>query len=137
MPCAPGTLGAGPPGIPGPRRYFAGTRRGPPSGGLLCCGLPFAASPRERDDLHDILDGPVSDFTLSLAWLRVGTSLALPPGFTLFRFSPQLALIHQVRMTNAQGQDYEFGETPAGRTRVVFRHPPRRKRWHARCLEER
>lgn len=109
-PCAHGTLCAGPPGILGPRRYFAGTRRGPPSGGLLCCGLPFTASPRERDDLHDILDGPVTDFTLSLAWtpvlrvqwnvgyehrhaqsehwrnlsrwLRVGTSLALPLGFT-------------------------------------------------------
>ena len=84
-------------------------------------------------------------------WVRVGTSLALPLGFTLgtsiqarrvhydgaggahltlhgrprrdrirsfsvsvlnraftlFRFSPQLALIHDVRLTNAQAQDYD------------------------------
>ena len=139
------------------------------------------AAVRERDHLHDILDGPITDFTLSLAWtpapvlrvqwnvgyehshaqsehwrnlsrwLRVGTSLALPFGFTLgtsaqmrrtqyegsgqvhltldrrprfdrtrtftlsvlnraftlFRFSPQLALIHEVRRTNAQAQGYE------------------------------
>ena len=139
------------------------------------------AAVRERDHLHDILDGPVTDFTLSLAWtpapvlrvhwnagyershaasvhwrnvsrwLRVGTSLALPFGFTLgtsaqvrrtrydgsgqahltlhgrqrfdrvrtitlsvlnravtlLRFSPQLALVHEVRATNAQAQDYE------------------------------
>ena len=140
-----------------------------------------SAAVRERDHLHDILDGPITDFTLSLVWtpapvlqvqwnlgyehshaqsehwrnlsrwLRVGTSLALPLGFTLgtsaqvrrtpyegsgavhltldrrprfdrtrtftlsvlnraftlFRFSPQLALIHEVRMTNAQAQGYE------------------------------
>ena len=139
------------------------------------------AAVRERDHLHDILDGPITDFTLTLAWtpapvlrvqwnvgyehshaqsehwrnlsrwVRVGTSLALPLGFTfgtsaqmrrtqyegsgqahltldlrgrrdrtrtltvsvlnraftLFRFSPQLALIHEVRMTNAQAQNYE------------------------------
>ena len=139
------------------------------------------AAVRERDHLHDILDGPITDFTLSLAWtpapvlrvhwnagyershaasvhwrnvsrwLRVGTSLALPFGFTLgtsaqvrrtrydgsgqahltlhgrqrfdrvrtitlsvlnravtlLRFSPQLALVHEVRATNAQAQDYE------------------------------
>lgn len=139
------------------------------------------ASARERDHLHDILDGPITDFTLSLAWtpapvlrvqwtagyershaasehwcnlsrwVRVGTSLALPLGFTLgtsaqmrrthydgsgqahltlhgrqrfdrirtltlsvlnravtlLRFSPQLALVHEVRVTNAQAQDYE------------------------------
>ena len=139
------------------------------------------AAVRERDHLHDILDGPITDFTLTLAWtpapvlrvqwnvgyehshaqsehwrklsrwLRVGTSLALPlcftfgtsaqmrrtqyegsgqahltldlrgrrdrtrtltvsvlnRAFTLFRFSPQLALIHEVRMTNAQAQNYE------------------------------
>ena len=139
------------------------------------------ASVRQRDHLHDILDGPITDFTLSLAWtaapvlrvhwnvgyershaasvhwrnvsrwLRVGTSLALPLGFTLgtsaqvrrtqydgsgqahltlhgrqrfdrtrtvtlsvlnravtlFRFSPQLALVHEARVTNAQAQDYE------------------------------
>jgi len=127
------------------------------------------------------LDGPVVDFTATVAWtpasvlqvhwtagyerhhagsqhwrtlsrwLRVGTSLALPLGFTLgtsarvrrtrydgsgqahltldgrqrfdrtrtftisvlnravtlFRFSPQLALIHEGRLTNAQAQDYE------------------------------
>lgn len=71
------------------------------------------AAARERDHLHDILDGPITDFTLSLAWtpapvlrvqwmvgyershaasehwrnlsrwVRVGTSLALPLGFTL------------------------------------------------------
>ena len=84
-------------------------------------------------------------------WVRVGTSLALPLGFTLgtsmqaqrvhydgagqphltldrkprfdrirsfsvsvlnraftvFGFSPQLALIHDVRLTNAQAQEYE------------------------------
>ena len=84
-------------------------------------------------------------------WLRVGTSLALPLGFTLgtsaqarrtryeggggphftldrrprfdrtrtftlsvlnraftlFRFSPQIALIHETRLTNAQAQDYD------------------------------
>ena len=139
------------------------------------------ASVRKRDHLHAFLDGPVTGFTLDLAWtpapvlrvhwtlgyehshaasihwrnlsrwLRVGTSLALPLGFTLgtsaqvrrirydgrgqahltlhgrprfdrlrtvsvtvlnravtlFRFSPQLALVHEVRMTNAQAQDYE------------------------------
>ena len=139
------------------------------------------AAVRERDHLHDFLDGPITDFTLSLAWtaapvlrvhwnvgyershaasvhwrnvsrwLRVGTSLALPFGFTLgtsaqvrrtqydgsgqahltlhgrqrfdrtrtitlsvlnravtlFRFSPQLALVHEARVTNAQAQDYE------------------------------
>ena len=27
--------------------------------------------------------------------------------FTLFRFSPQLALIHEARQTNAQAQDFE------------------------------
>ena len=130
---------------------------------------------------RDFLDGPAVDFTATFAWtpapvlrvhatvgytrehaasehwrtlsrwLRVGTSLALPLGFTLgtdiqvrrtyydgdggahltlhgrprrdrlrsfsvsvlnravtlFRFSPQLALIHDVRLTNAQAQDYE------------------------------
>ena len=84
-------------------------------------------------------------------WVRVGTSLALPLGFTLgtsaqmrriyyegsgaphltldgnarrdrirtfsvsvlnraftlFGFSPQLALIHEARLTNAQAQDYD------------------------------
>ena len=132
---------------------------------------------RERD----FLDGPQVDFTATFAWtaapvlrvhmtvgyardhasqehwrnlsrwVRVGTSLALPLGFTLgtsaqlrrtyyegsggphftlrgrprldrtrtfsisvlnraftvFRFSPQLALIHEARLTNAQAQDYE------------------------------
>ena len=130
---------------------------------------------------RDFLDGPVVDFTAALAWtpaavlrvqftagyvrehaalehwrtlsrwVRVGTSLALPLGFTLggsvqarrvyydgagqphltldgrsrrdrirsfslsvlnraftvFGFSPQLAVIHDVRLTNAQAQDYE------------------------------
>ena len=130
---------------------------------------------------RDFLDGPVVDFTASFAWtpapvlrlhltvgyardhaalahwrnlsrwVRVGTSLALPLGFTLgtsiqaqrvaydgagqphltldgrprfdrlrsfsvsvlnraftlFGFSPQLALIHDVRLTNAQAQEYE------------------------------
>ena len=139
------------------------------------------ASVRNRDHLHDFLDGPLTEFTLDLAWtpapvfrvhwtagyehshaesihwrsitrwLRVGTSLVLPYGFTLgtsaqvrrirydgsgqahltlhgrqrfdrihtvgltvlnravtlFRFSPQLALVHEVRITNAQAQDYE------------------------------
>ena len=139
------------------------------------------ASVRKRDHQHDFLDGPLTDFTLTLAWtpapvlrvhwtvgyqhdhaasehwrnlsrwVRVGTSLALPLGFTLgtsiqarrtryqgsgqahltlhgrprfdrtrtftvsvlnravtvFRFSPQLALIHDVRLTNSQTQDYE------------------------------
>ena len=129
----------------------------------------------------DWRDGPVNDFTLALAWtaapvlrvhftvgyvreqaalthwsnlsryVRVGTSLALPLGFTLgtsaqmnrvyyegdgrghltlrgrprrdrirsfslsvlnravtlFGFSPQLALIHEARVTNAQAQDYD------------------------------
>ena len=27
--------------------------------------------------------------------------------FTLFRFSPQIAVIHEIRLTNAQAQDYE------------------------------
>ena len=130
---------------------------------------------------RDFLDGPVVDFTAAFAWtpapvlrvhltvgytrdhaalstgaalsrwVRVGTSLALPLGFTLgtsiqeqrvhydgaggahltldgkprfdrvrsfsvsvlnraltlFGFSPQLALIHDVRLTNAQAQDFE------------------------------
>ena len=130
---------------------------------------------------RDFLDGPVVDFTATFAWtpapvlrvhatvgyerhhaasehwrtlsrwMRVGTSLALPLGFTLgtdiqarrvyydgaggahltlhgrprrdrirsfsvsvlnraftvFGFSPQLALIHDVRLTNAQAQDYD------------------------------
>ena len=138
-------------------------------------------SARERDHQQDFLDGPLTDFTLNLAWtaaptlrvhftvgyerdhatlvhyrnlarwLRVGTSLALPLGFTLgtsaqmrrtsyegsgrvhqvldgrqrldrtrtfsisilnraftlFRFSPQLAFIHEVRATNAQALDYD------------------------------
>ena len=130
---------------------------------------------------RNFLDGPVVDFTASFAWtaapvlrvhmtvgyerdhaaseywrnlsrwVRVGTSLALPLGFTLgtsaqmrrtyyegsgevhltldggrrldrtrtfsvsvlnraltiFRFSPQLALINEARQTNAQAQDYD------------------------------
>ena len=139
-------------------------------------------SARERDHHQfDALDGPLTDFTLSLAWtaapvlrinwtlgyerdhatsvhyrnlsrwVRVGTSLALPlgftlgtsaemrrthyegsgavhqvldgrqrldrtrtfsisilnRGFTLLRFSPQLALIHEARVTNAQALDYD------------------------------
>ena len=138
-------------------------------------------SARERDHQQDFLDGPLTDFTLNLAWtaapvlrvqflvgyerdhaasvhyrnlsrwVRVGTSLALPLGFTLgtsaqmrrtnyegngcvhqvldcrkrldrtrtfsisilnraftlFRFSPQLAFIHEVRATNAQALDYD------------------------------
>ena len=130
---------------------------------------------------RDFLDGPVVDFTASFAWtpapvlrvhlmvgyehhhaasehwrnlsrwVRVGTSLALPLGFTLgtsaqmrrtyyegdgqvhltltgrgrvdrtrtfsisvlnraftlFGFSPQLALINEARQTNAQAQDYD------------------------------
>ena len=142
-----------------------------------------AAAWRQRDcRLNcDWRDGPVNDFTLTLAWtpapvlrvhmtvgyardhaesehwrnlsrwVRVGTSLALPLGFTLgtsaqmqrvyydgegrahltlygrprfdrirsfsvsilnraltlFRFSPQLALINEARLTNAQAQGYE------------------------------
>ena len=140
------------------------------------------AAVRERDhQQRDFLDGPLTDFSLSLAWtpapvlrvhmtvgyesdhaasehwrnltrwVRVGTSLVLPLGFTLgtsaqmrrtyydgsgrvhhtlhggkrrdrtrtfsisvlnraftlFRFSPQLALIHEARQTNAQAQDYD------------------------------
>ena len=130
---------------------------------------------------QDFLDGPLTDFALDLAWavapvlqvhmsvsyerdhassvhwrslsrrVRVGTSLALPLGFslgtsaqmrrtyyegngcvhqvldcrqrldrtrtfsvsilnralTLFRFSPQLAFIHEARVTNAQAQDFD------------------------------
>ena len=130
---------------------------------------------------RNFLDGPVADFTAALAWtpapvlrvhmtvgytrdhaalehwrnlsrwVRVGTSLALPLGFTLgtsaqirrtsydgagrvhltlhgrprrdrirsftvsvlnraltlYGFSPQLALIHEARLTNAQAQDYD------------------------------
>ena len=132
---------------------------------------------------RDFLDGPVVDFTATFAWtpapvlrvhttvgyerdhaasehyrnlarwVRVGTSLALPLGFTLgtsaqmrrtyyesggsgpphytldgrrrfdrirtfsvsvlnraftlFGFSPQLAVIHEARLTNAQAQDYD------------------------------
>ena len=130
---------------------------------------------------RDFLDGPVVDFTATFAWtpapvlrvhvtvgyerdhaalehwrslsrwLRVGTSLALPFGFTLgtsaqarrthyegsgaphltlnrkprfdrtrtftlsvlnravtlFGFSPQIAVIHEARLTNAQAQDYD------------------------------
>ena len=130
---------------------------------------------------RDFLDGPVADFNVAFAWtpapvlrvhmtvgytrdhaalehwrslsrwVRVGTSLALPLGFTLgtsiqaqrvyydgagrvhltldgrprrdrlrsfnisvlnraftlFGFSPQLALIHDVRLTNAQAQDFD------------------------------
>ena len=139
------------------------------------------AAYRERDHFRDILDGPLVDFTATFAWtpapvlrvhttvgyarehaslehwrtlsrwVRVGTSLALPFGFTLgtsaqmrrtyydgsggphftidrrgrrdrlrtfslsvlnraftlFRFSPQIAVIHEARLTNAQAQDYE------------------------------
>ena len=141
------------------------------------------AAHRERShQAREFLDGPVADFTATLAWtpapvlqvhwtagyerhqaanrhwrnnarwVRVGTSLALPLGFTLgvsgqmrwtyyyassgqvhltlhgrkrqdrirtftvsvlnraftlFGFSPQLALIHDVRLTNAQAQDYD------------------------------
>ena len=141
------------------------------------------AAYRERDHHlgRDFLDGPVTEFTATLAWtpapvlrvhmmvgyeqhnaasehwrnlsrwVRVGTSLALPLGFTLgtsiqarrtyydgegaahltlhgrprrdrirsfsvsvlnraftlYGFSPQLALIHDVRLTNAQAQDYD------------------------------
>ena len=141
------------------------------------------AAYRERDHHlgRDFLDGPVAEFTATLAWtpapvlrvhmmvgyeqhnaasehwrnlsrwVRVGTSLALPLGFTLgtsiqarrtyyggegaahltlhgrprrdrirsfsvsvlnraftlYGFSPQLALIHDVRLTNAQAQDYD------------------------------
>ena len=141
------------------------------------------AAYRQRDHLiRNFLDGPVADFTLSLAWtaapvlrvhgtwgyerdraanehwrnntrwVRIGTSLALPLGFTLgvsgqmrwtyyyassgqvhltlhgrkrhdrnrtftvsvlnraftiWGFSPQLALIHDTRLTNAQAQDYD------------------------------
>ena len=140
------------------------------------------ASVRERDHHQgDFLDGPLTDFSLNLAWaaapvlrvqmivgyerdhaaavhyrnlsrwVRVGASLALPLGFTLgtsaqmrrtyyegsgrvhnvldghrrldrtrtfsisvlnraftlFRFSPQLALIHETRQTNAQALDYD------------------------------
>ena len=140
------------------------------------------AAYRERGHRARVfLDGPVMDFTATLAWtpapvlrvhwtvgyerhhaasehwrtlsrwLRVGTSLALPLGFTLgtsaqvrrtgydgsgaphltlngrprfdrtrtftisvlnrafalFRFSPQLAFVHEARLTNAQAQDYE------------------------------
>ena len=136
----------------------------------------------ERDHrTRDVLDGPVVDFSATLAWtpapvlrvhvtvgyerdhaaaahwrnlsrwVRVGTSLVLPLGFTLgtsvqaqrtyyegsgrrhltldgrgrrdrtrtftvsvlnraftlFRFSPQIALIHEARLTNAQAQDYD------------------------------
>ena len=139
-------------------------------------------SVRERDHKQfNVLDGPLTDFTLNLAWtaapvlrvqmsvgyerdhatsvhyrnlsrwVRVGTSLALPLGFTLgtsaqmrrtyyegsglvhqvldgrqrldrtrtfsisvlnraftlFRFSPQLALIHEARVTNAQALEYD------------------------------
>ena len=137
---------------------------------------------------RDFLDGPAVDFTATLAWVpapvlrvqftagytrehaalehwrnlsrwvRVGTSLALPLGFTLgtsiqarrtyydgagqphltlhgrprrdrirsfslsvlnravtlYGFSPQLVLIHDVRLTNAQAQDY-------GRNRAELR----------------
>ena len=130
---------------------------------------------------RDFLDGPVVDFTATFAWtpaavlrvhatvgyehdhaaqehwrnlsrwVRVGTSLALPFGFTLgtsvqarrthyegsgaphltlnrkprfdrtrtftlsvlnravtlFGFSPQIAVIHEARLTNAQAQDYD------------------------------
>ena len=139
------------------------------------------AAYRERDHQRDILDGPQVGFTATFAWtpapvlrvhvtvgyerdhaaaehwrnlarsLRVGTSLALPFGFTLgtsaqirrvrydgsgrphftlnggqrfdrirtfsvsvlnraftlFGFSPQLAVIHEARQTNAQAQDYD------------------------------
>ena len=141
------------------------------------------AAYRERDHQRDILDGPVVDFTATFAWtpapvlrvhatvgyerdhaasehyrnlarwVRVGTSLALPLGFTLgtsaqmrrtyyesggsdpphftldgrrrfdrirtfsvsvlnraftlYGFSPQLAVIHEARLTNAQAQDYD------------------------------
>ena len=139
------------------------------------------ASYRERDHQRDILDGPQVGFTATAAWtpapvlrvhmtvgyerdhaasehwrnlsrsVRVGTSLALPLGFTLgtsaqmrrvrydgsgrphftlhggprfdrirtftvsvlnraftlYGFSPQLALINEARQTNAQAQNYE------------------------------
>ena len=140
-----------------------------------------AAYRQRDHQTRDILDGPLVDFTATFAWtpapvlrvhmtvgyehdhaalehwrnlsrwVRVGTSLALPLGFTLgtsvqarrtyyegsgqphltldrkarrdrtrtftlsvlnraftlFRFSPQIALIHEARLTNAQAQDFE------------------------------
>ena len=141
-----------------------------------------AAYRERTHQTRDFLDGPVADFTASFAWVaapvlrvqatwgyershaasehwrsngrwvRIGTSLALPLGFTvgvsgqmrwtyyyassgqvhltlnggkrrdrtrtftisvlnraftLLGFSPQLALIHDVRLTNAQAQDYD------------------------------
>ena len=38
---------------------------------------------------------------------RTFTVSALNRAFTLFRFSPQLALIHEARATNARAQDYD------------------------------
>ena len=39
--------------------------------------------------------------------IRSFTLSVLNRAFTLYGFSPQLALIHEVRMTNAQAQEYE------------------------------
>ena len=39
--------------------------------------------------------------------IRTFTVSVLNRAFTLFRFSPQLALIHETRLTNAQAQDFE------------------------------
>ena len=38
---------------------------------------------------------------------RTFTVSVLNRAFTLFGFSPQLALIHEARLTNAQAQDYD------------------------------
>ena len=39
--------------------------------------------------------------------IRLFSVSVLNRAFTLFGFSPQLALIHDVRLTNAQAQDYD------------------------------
>ena len=52
--------------------------------------------------VHQVLDG-----RQRLDRTRTFSLSILNRAFTLFRFSPQLALIHEVRATNAQALDYD------------------------------
>ena len=51
---------------------------------------------------HQVLDG-----RQRLDRTRTFSLSVLNRGFTLFRFSPQLAVIHEARATNAQALDYD------------------------------
>ena len=63
------------------------------------CG---ARATRASACAHQVLDG-----RQRLDRTRTFSLSILNRAFTLFRFSPQLALIHEARATNAQAQDYD------------------------------